>query len=68
MSNTNKEILVILRHYWKLGRNAVDAARFLREVEGHDVISDCTARNWYKKFKVGHTTFKRKNTPEEHLL
>jgi len=25
MSNTNKEILEILRHYWKLGRNAVDA-------------------------------------------
>ena len=43
MSNTNKEILAILRHYWILGRNAVDAARILREVEGHDGISDCTA-------------------------
>jgi [histone H3]-lysine36 N-dimethyltransferase SETMAR len=55
MSNTNKEILAILRHYWKLGRNAVDAARILREVEGHDAISDRTAQNWYKKFKEGHT-------------
>ena len=33
MSNTNKEILAILRHYWKLGQNAVDAAGILREVE-----------------------------------
>jgi len=47
MSNTNTEILAILRHYWKLGRNAVD--------KGHDVISDRTAQNWYNKFKKGHT-------------
>ena len=40
MSNTNKEILAILRHYWKLGRNAVDVEHILREVEGHDAISD----------------------------
>ena len=47
MSNTNKEILEILQNYWELGRNAVDAAHILREDEGHDVISDCTAQNWY---------------------
>ena len=53
MSNTNKEISEILRHYWKLCRNTVDAARILREVEGHDAISDLTAQNWYNKFKKG---------------
>ena len=45
MSNTNKEILAILRHYWKLSQNAVDTATILREVEDHDVISDRTAQN-----------------------
>jgi len=43
MSNTNKEILAILRLYWKLSRNAVDAERILREVEGHD--ADRTEQN-----------------------
>ena len=40
MSKTNKEILEIWWHYWKLSRNAVDTARILREVEGHGAISD----------------------------
>ena len=47
MSNTNKEILAILRHYWKLGQNAVNPARILQEVDGHGVISNRTAQNWY---------------------
>ena len=51
MSNTNKEILTILQHYWKLGRNTVDAAHIMREVEDHDAISDRTAQNRYKKFR-----------------
>jgi len=55
MSNINKEILAILRHYWKLGRNGVDAALIQWEVEGHDAISDRTSQNWYKKFKEGRT-------------
>ena len=63
MSNTNKEILAILRHYWKLGRNVVDAACILREVECHDAISDRTAQNWYKKFKEGHTNLQDEPPP-----
>jgi len=65
MSNTNKEILANLRHYWKLGRNAVDTARFLR---GHGVISNRTAQNWYKKFKEGHTNLQEEPRPKGHLL
>ena len=68
MSNTNKEILEILRHYWKLDRNADDAARILRKVEGHDTISDRTAQNWSKKFKEGHTNIGDEPHPEGHLL
>jgi len=68
MSNTNKEILAILRHYWKLGRNTVHAARILREIAGHDAISDLTALNWYKKFTEGHTNLQAEPHPEFHLL
>jgi len=56
MSNTNNEILAILQLYWNLGRNAVDAARILREIKGHDAISDRTSQNWYKKFNECHTS------------
>ena len=45
ISNTNKGILEIVRHYLKLVQNAVDAARILQEVEGHNVIFDRTAQN-----------------------
>ena len=60
MSNTNKEILAILQHYWILDQNAVDAARIMREVEGYNAISDRTAQNWSKKFKKGHTNLQEK--------
>ena len=60
MSNTNKEILAILRHYWKLGRNAIDASRILQYVEDHDVIFYRRAQNWYKKFKEGLTNLQEK--------
>jgi len=63
MSNTNKKILEILRHYWKLGRNGVDAERILREVEGHDAISDRTAQKWYKKFNEDYTNLQEKPRP-----
>jgi len=63
MKNINNEILAILRHYWKLGRNAVDAARILREVEGHDAISDSTAQNWNNKFKEDHTNLQEEPHP-----
>ena len=63
-----KESLANLRYYMKLGRKAVDAARILREVEGHDVISDRTAENWFKKFKEDHTNLKEKLRSEGHLL
>ena len=63
MNNTNKEILAILRHYWKLDQNAVDAARILWEVEDNDAISDRTAQNWYKKFKEDHTNLQEEPRP-----
>ena len=49
------EIRVLLRHYWKQGFNATAAARKIREVEGDDVVSDRTARIWFKKFNDGDT-------------
>ena len=52
-----------MRHYWKLDRNAVDAARILREVEGHDAISNRIAQNWYKKFMEGHTNLQEEPRP-----
>jgi len=68
MSNRNKKILEILIHYWKLGRNAIDTSRILREVEGHDAIADRTAQIWYKKFNEGHTNLQEEPRPEGHLL
>ena len=47
------EILAILRHYFKLGLKATEAARRIREVEGNEAISDRTAQNWFKRFKGG---------------
>ena len=60
MSNTNKGILAILRHYWKLGGNA---GHILREVESRDAISDRAVQNWYKKFKEGHTNIQEEPRP-----
>ena len=53
MADTSIEILAILRHYFKLGLKATEAARRIREVEGNKAISDRTAQNWFKRFKGG---------------
>lgn len=44
------EIRVLLRHYWKQGFNATAATKKIWEVEGDNVVSDRTARNWFKRF------------------
>lgn len=53
MSDTNLEILAILRHYYKQGFKATDAARIICQFEGEDAISERTSQNWYKRFKSG---------------
>ena len=53
MSETNIEFLAILRHYFKQGLKATEAARKIREFEGENSISDRTAQNWFKRFKEG---------------
>ena len=53
MADTSIEILAILKHYFKLGLKANEAAHRIREVEGNETISDCTAQNWFKCFQDG---------------
>ena len=47
------EILVILKHYFKLSLKATNTAHRIRNVEGNEIISDHSAKNWFKKFKSG---------------
>jgi len=68
MSNTNKEILAILRHYWKLSRNTVDAARILLEGEDHDASPIVQHKIGTRNSKKVTPTFKRNYVTAGHLL
>uniref|UniRef100_A0A1I8JJ97 CCHC-type domain-containing protein n=2 Tax=Macrostomum lignano TaxID=282301 RepID=A0A1I8JJ97_9PLAT len=56
MSATSRDNLAILRHYWKLGFTATDAAQKIRETEGQDALQDRTAQKWYQRFSSGDTS------------
>ncbi len=56
MEDSKLEIRVLLRHYWKQGYTAGAAAKKICEVEGDNVVSTRTARNWFKRFKDGRSS------------
>ena len=58
MEPDNYEIQVLLRHYWKKGLKAVDAAREICHVEGEDAVAERTAQKWFERFEDGHTEIK----------
>ena len=52
------ELRVILRHYWKQGFKATDAAKKICQVEGEGIVEVRTAQIWFKRFNDGDTTLK----------
>lgn len=60
MSELNFEIRVILRHYWKQGYKATEAARKICDVEGDGTVEIRAAQIWFKKFKNGDTSLEDK--------
>jgi [histone H3]-lysine36 N-dimethyltransferase SETMAR len=53
------EILVILLHYWKAKKSAVESYRLICEIEGPDVLNERTARRYFQKFENGQTDLRR---------
>ena len=51
MSDINIEILVILRHYFKLGLQPTEGNHRIQNEEGSEKIFDCTTQNWFIHFK-----------------
>ncbi len=60
MSELNFEIRAILRHYWKQGYKATEAARKICDVEGDGTVEIRAAQIWFKKFKNGDTSLEDK--------
>jgi len=66
MSNTNKEILAILRHYWKLGRNVLMphvSCKMLKIMMPYPIVQHKIGTRNSRKVPP---TFKRNHALEDH--
>ena len=50
------EILVILKHYFKLSLKMTEAASKIQEVEGYETTSDHIFQNLFKHFHCVHSS------------
>ncbi len=51
MRELNFEIRAILRHYWKQGYKATEAARKICDVEGDGTVEQTDSTNWVQKIE-----------------
>ena len=60
MSELNIEIRAILRHYWKQGYKAAEAARKICEVECEGTVEIHASQIWFQKFNNGDLSLQKK--------
>jgi len=54
MSENKEKIRYILKFYYKKGKNAVQAAKKICDIYGHEVVSVRVVQNWFKRFQSGN--------------
>ncbi|CAH2264971.1 jg5038 [Pararge aegeria aegeria] len=54
MSKSNEEIRYILKFYYKIGKNAMQAAKKICDVYGPSAATVRVAQIWFKRFQSGN--------------
>ncbi|KAL6417025.1 hypothetical protein ACFW04_014734 [Cataglyphis niger] len=58
MECKNEHFRHILLYYFRKGKNAVQAAKKLRDVYGNEALKERQYRNWFEKFRSGNFSLK----------
>ncbi|KAL6447999.1 hypothetical protein ACFW04_000204 [Cataglyphis niger] len=58
MECKNEHFRHILLYYFRKGKNAVQAAKKLRDVYGNEALKERQCRNWFEKFRSGDFSLK----------
>jgi len=54
MSKNKEEIRYLWKFYYKKEKNAIQAAKKICDVYGHDAVSIRVAQSWLKRFQSGN--------------